>query len=148
MVDTYLVAAFVTTGLVITLGVWLRSGIAWQQPATVSERLPVPISSQPGDGGLSQSEPRFEGVWPAAFVLLIITTVGLTVLGLGAGQTTMLLGFIGATVVAFLVLGVYFMARSHGHPFSHAVGEAIVILGAVWILAVIGWVLLNDGLVF
>lgn len=143
MVRAYLVTAAVMGGLFVAVAYWIQRGTDWRQPASIRAALPVPIDG----AGRSQSGTQ-SPMWPIGFLLLVLATVLLTVVGLGAGQMTVMLGFLGAAVIAFLVAGVFFMARSHGHPYSHAVGEAVITLGAVWLVAVVGWVLLDDGIVF
>lgn len=143
MVRAYLVTAAVTGGLFVAVAYWLQREGTPRRTGTLGAVLPVPT------GGTDGPTPETESpMWPVGFLLLVVATVLLTVLGLGGGQMTILLGFLGAGVVGFLVAGVFVMARSHGHPYSHAVGEAVVTLGAVWLVAVVAWVLLDDGIVF
>ena len=61
----------------------------------------------------------------------------------------LMLGFILLIVVTLgttlFAVGVYVTARSNGHPHSHAVGEAIITLGALVLATVVGWLLLTAG---
>lgn len=138
--STYLVTAAVMGALSVALVVYVRHGVSWHRPIELQQQLALPAGTFTGN-----SEPSDTMGWMLGFLLLTVVTVVLTVFGLGAGQMMTLLWFIAVIVVAFLVLGVYTMARSHGHPYSHAVGEAIVTLGAVWLVAIIGWLLVTDG---
>ncbi|PSQ59541.1 MAG: hypothetical protein BRD23_04265 [Halobacteriales archaeon SW_9_67_25] len=79
------------------------------------------------------------------FLVLIGLTLGATLFVVGGGNVVLFLGVVAALVVGFLALGVYATARSNGHPHSHAVGEAIITLGAVLLVAVVGWLLATAG---
>ncbi len=79
------------------------------------------------------------------FLLLIGLTLGATLFVVGGGDVVLFLAVVAALVVGFLVLGVYATARSNGHPHSHAVGEAIVALGALLLVAIVGWLFTTAG---
>ena len=79
------------------------------------------------------------------FILLIVVTLGATLFAVGGGGVAAFLGVAAALVVGFLAVGVYVTARSNGHPHSHAVGEAIITLGALVLATVVGWLLLTAG---
>jgi hypothetical protein len=79
------------------------------------------------------------------FIVLIVVTLGATLFAVGGGGVAAFLGVAAALVVGFLAVGVYVTARSNGHPHSHAVGEAIITLGALVLVAVVGWLLLTAG---
>jgi len=79
------------------------------------------------------------------FLLLIGLTLGTTLFVVGGGNVALFLAVVAALVVGFLALGVYTTARSNGHPHSHAVGEAIITLGAVLLLGIVGWLLTTAG---
>lgn len=79
------------------------------------------------------------------FILLIVVTLGTTLFAVGGGGVAAFLGVAAALVVGFLAVGVYVTARSNGHPHSHAVGEAIITLGALVLATVVGWLLLTAG---
>jgi hypothetical protein len=79
------------------------------------------------------------------FLLLIGLTLGTTLFVVGGGNVAIFLAVVGALVVGFLGLGVYATARSNGHPHSHAVGEAVVTLGAVLLVVIVGWLFVTAG---
>lgn len=84
-------------------------------------------------------------LWTLAFVVLLAVSLGGTLFVLGGGSTTLVMAGAGVLVAAFLVAGVYVTAKSNGHPHSHAVGEAVVTLGALVLLGVVGWLLTTAG---
>lgn len=75
------------------------------------------------------------------FFLAVLALGGGTLFVLGGGDLMVLLLVIGLALVAFLAGGVYVAGRSHGHPHSHAVGEAIIVVGGIGLLAVAGWLI-------
>lgn len=104
----------------------------------------TPRLSRP-EGGLLARLARDGRVWILAFVALVVAATAGTLATLGGGSTTVLFGGAGAIVLAFLLVGVYAVGRSRGHPHSYAVGEAIAALGAVFLLALTGWLLTSFG---
>lgn len=81
------------------------------------------------------------GVFVVGFFLAVLLLAGGTLSVLGGGQLWVVLGLIGAALLAFLAGGVYVAGRSHGHPHSHAVGEALLVVGALGLLSVVGWLI-------
>jgi hypothetical protein len=77
----------------------------------------------------------------AVFVLALAVVGGATLFVLGGGDVFVVLGALGLTVIAFVAGGVYLMGRSHGHPHSHAVAEAVLVIGAFGLVAVAGWLI-------
>lgn len=86
-----------------------------------------------GGGGPAVDETT---VWLVGFLALTVFAAVATVVTLDTGAIVPLLVFVAGSVVAFLGAGVYLFGRSHGHPRSHAVGEAVITLGAVGLLAI------------
>lgn len=83
--------------------------------------------------------------WQLGFVLLSLAVIGVTVTTLsGGGSGAVFLGA-GGLFAAFLAAGVYVAAKSHGHPHSHAVGEAVVALGALGLVVVVVQLIATSG---
>ena len=53
---------------------------------------------------------------------------------LGAGPTEMGYAIAGGVVTAGIVIGTYLVGRRYGHPHSHAVAEAAVAFGTLYML--------------
>jgi len=77
----------------------------------------------------------------AVFVVALAVVGGTTLFVLGGGDLFVVLGALGLTVLTFVAGGIYIMGRSHGHPHSHAVGEAVLVVGALGLIAVAGWLI-------
>lgn len=86
---------------------------------------------------------RFEGpgVGVVGFLLAVVLVAGGTLSVVGGGPVWVGLALIGAALLVFLAGGVYLAGRSHGHPHSHAVGEAVLVIGGLGLLAVVGWLI-------
>jgi len=87
-------------------------------------------------GSVSRSDLDGTTSWLLGFLALSVFAALATVVTLRGDDILPLLLFVGGAVVAFLGAGVYVFGRSHGHPHSHAVGEAVITLGAVGLLAI------------
>jgi len=83
--------------------------------------------------------------WVVGFIALVLLTAVAVLGAVQGGSVTMLLGLFGLFVVGFLTFGVYALGRSRGHPHAYAVGEAVVSLGFVVLVAVGGNLLLTFG---
>lgn len=79
------------------------------------------------------------------FGLLAVVGTAVAVLLLGGGGTELLFGFGAGLAVAIAVVGVYALGRRSGHPHSHAVAEASVTLGVVFIIAIVYRLLTEFG---
>jgi FtsH-binding integral membrane protein len=79
------------------------------------------------------------------FVLLIGVSMAVTLIAAGGGSVTTFLAVAGALVVGFLLSGIYTTARSNGHPHAYAVGEAVITLGVLVLVAIVGWLLMTAG---
>ncbi|MFC6721174.1 hypothetical protein [Halobacteriaceae bacterium SHR40] len=60
----------------------------------------------------------------------------LTALFLGAGATELGYVAVGGIGSALVVVGTYTLGRRYGHPHSHAVAEAAISLGVLYLIAV------------
>lgn len=121
MANTSVLASAVATATLLTgTAVFLVYGRPWRR---------YTISAGPR---------RLDGLttWLLGFLLLSVSAVVVTVVTLRSETILPLLLFVAGAVVAFLGAGVYVFGRSHGHPHSHAVGEAVLTVGAVGLLAV------------
>ena len=134
MTATYLLSTALMGVLVLGVALVVARGRSWHdyRPQFLSQTKDVSLGGNPL-------------LLMLAFILLLGVTVGVTLFAAGGGSVAAFLGVAGALVVGFLATGVYVTARSNGHPHSHAVGEAIVTLGALVLLAVVGWLLVTAG---
>jgi len=76
---------------------------------------------------------------------LAIVATGVVVTVLGGGSTELLFALIGGVVITAIVVGVYTLGTRSGHPHSHAVAEAAVALGVVYIVALVARLLTEFG---
>ncbi len=132
--STYIASAAVMGSLLVATTLVLRSGGQWRMAPTRRDdgsRLDWLVHD-----GLS---------WRIGFVLLAVIAIGGTMLAMGSDSAAMMLGGIGGGVVLFAALGVYMLATTRGHPHAHAVGEAIVTVGALTLVAVVAHLLLTAG---
>lgn len=95
--------------------------------------------------GLSSRLVRDSRSWLFGFVILGIGALAGTLFALEGGSMTLVLLGVGAIVAGFLAAGVYITATSRGHPHSHAVGEAVITLGALGLAAVVLRLILTTG---
>jgi archaellum biogenesis protein FlaJ (TadC family) len=83
--------------------------------------------------------------WVLAFFVIVGLGIGATLVALGGGSTTFLVGVVGLLVLGFLVLGIYAAGRSRGHPHSTAVGEAILTLSVLFLVVLTAYLLTSFG---
>jgi hypothetical protein len=77
------------------------------------------------------------GLWVLIFVCLVAVLGGGVVYISQTGQHLLALAAVGALVfVGYLTVGIYATAKSRGHPHSHAVAEALTVLGGLGIVAI------------
>jgi len=76
--------------------------------------------------------------------LAVVATIG-TVVMLGGGMAELLTAFAIGFVVAGFVVGVYMWGRRSGHPHSHAVAEASVAFGGLYLIALVVRLLTEHG---
>jgi len=81
---------------------------------------------------------------PVAVVALAFVVSNLTVLLLGGGTTEMLYGLGGGVVASIVIVGVYVVGTRLGHPHSHAIAEATVALGVLYLGLLVNRLLTND----
>ena len=125
---TYL-ASTVVLGL-LAAGVFYAAvnGRAWK-------RYAPQVLSKGRRGGLA-SDSRD---WILGFVVVTVLAIaGLVgVLESGAGASVVIFAGAAVAIVGFLIVGTYTTARSRGHPHAYAVGEAVGVLGAVVLVAMV-----------
>lgn len=97
------------------------------------------------EGGFLAGVARSPTAWIVIFVGLSLGGIAATLAVLGGASPTLFVGGAGVIVLGFLILGVYAMGRSRGHPHAYAVGEAVAALGAVFLLALTGMLLTSFG---
>lgn len=134
MASIYLASTVVMGVGLLVMGGLLLAGRKWERYS--------PRGMTESASGLF-GDPR---VWIVGFAVLGLGAAAGTVTVLRSADPTVLI-FAGAglIIVAFMAVGTYFTARARGHPHSHAVGEAIAVLGGVTILALVGNLLTNFG---
>lgn len=131
--STYLASAAVMGVLAVAVGVVVLRGRPWYRPAqrqgesTGGDRL---IRSLRG--------------WLFGFSLLAFAAIGVT-LAAASGETVLMVAVGGIALAALVAVGVYAVGRANGHPTSHAVGEALVALGGLGLIAVVAWLLTSFG---
>lgn len=76
---------------------------------------------------------------------LVLIGSGLASLALGANTTELLVGIGGGVLTAGIVFGTYALGRRSGHPESHAVAEAAVAFGGLFLLGVAFQLLYSHG---
>lgn len=120
-----LVSAAVTAALLVGTAVFVVYGRPWRHYSVnrVTDR---------SSHGTDRTT-----LWLAGFLALVVFAAVATVVTLDSGDIGPLVVFVGGAVLAFLTYGVYVFGRSHGHPRSHAVGEAVITLGGVGLVAVV-----------
>lgn len=87
---------------------------------------------------------RNKRVMPVAVVVLAVVASALTVLLLGGGTTEILYGLGGGVVASAAIVGVYALGRRYGHPHSHAVAEAAVALGVLYLGLLVNRLVTNE----
>lgn len=76
---------------------------------------------------------------------VVLIGSGLTSLALGAESMEIALGVGGGVVAAGIVGGTYMLGRRFGHPQSHAVAEAAVAFGVLFLMGVSFQLLYRHG---
>jgi hypothetical protein len=76
---------------------------------------------------------RDERVLLAFVVVVAIAASAFIVLFLGGGTTELLYALGGGAVLSAVLVGVYAFGSRSGHPHSHAVAEAAVVLGVLYL---------------
>jgi hypothetical protein len=132
--STYILSTALMSALILGVAFLLARGRAWYgyRPELLRRE---------GQTGLA-SDPL---VWMVAFVLLIGVSMAVTLVAAGGGSAVTFLAVAGALVVGFLLSGIYTTARSNGHPHAYAVGEAVLTLGGLVLVAIVGWLLATAG---
>lgn len=97
------------------------------------------------EGGILAGIARSTTAWIVIFVAISLGAIAATLAVLGGGSATLVFAGAGALVLAFLLVGVYAMGRSRGHPHAYAVGEAVAALGAIFLIALTGLLLTSFG---
>jgi len=80
---------------------------------------------------------RNERIMPIGVVAIALVASALTVSLLGGGTEELLYALGGGVVVSLVVVGVYAIGKRSGHPHSHAVAEAAVALGVLYLAALV-----------
>jgi hypothetical protein len=124
-----LVSSVLMGTVLVGLAALLSSGKSWRR------YKPAALRREQGQ------RPDDLGLFAAGFLLATLLIAGATLSVLSGGQLWVVLGLIGAALLAFLAAGIYVAGRSHGHPRSHAVGEAVLVVGAIGLLTVVGWLI-------
>lgn len=75
-------------------------------------------------------------IFAVSFAALALLAGVLTAILLGGGPTELGYAIGGGLVIALVVVTTYVLGRRAGHPHSHAVAEAAVAFGSLYLLAV------------
>lgn len=132
----YLVSAVVTLLIASVVFVATARGREWHDY--------TPRIGPPRPSNLS----RFAGdvrVWVLAFAVLVLATAAGVVSALQGGSTAIVFAVLAIAVVGLVTIGTYAMGRSRGHHHAYAVGEAAVSLGAIFLLAIVGYLVTSFG---
>jgi hypothetical protein len=132
--SSYLVSTALMSVLILGVAFALARGRAWYGYR--------PELLRRGTAGGITRDPL---VLMIGFVVLIGVSMAVTLIGAGGGSATTFLAVAAALVVGFLLSGIYTTARSNGHPHAYAVGEAVITLGALVLVAIVGWLLMTAG---
>lgn len=132
----YLASAVLMGVLALGVLVFVAKGRPWH---AYRPRLGRPEGSQ-----LARLA-RDSRVWTIAFFALIFGATAATLAVLSGASPSIVLGGTGALILGFTVIGVYAMGRSRGHPHAFAVGEAVITLGVVFLVALTGWLVASFG---
>lgn len=132
----YLASAAVMLALAVVVFVATARGRNWEHY--------TPRIGGPRPSGLSQLTSSVNA-WVVGFILLVVLTAGAVLAAVQGGSVALLLAVFGLLVVGFLTIGVYAIGRSRGHPHAYAVGEAVVSLGFVVLLAIGGQLVTTFG---
>lgn len=132
--STYLLSTALMSVLVLGVAFVLARGRAWRQ---YRPQLFGP------DADLDITNDAF--ALSVGFILLLVVSIAVTLFAAGGGSMTAFLAVAGALVVGFLLAGIYSTARTNGHPHSYAVGETILVLGALVLVTIAGWLLATAG---
>jgi hypothetical protein len=80
---------------------------------------------------------RNKRLMPATVVVLAFVVAALVVALLGGTTTELAFAFAGGLGVSAIVFGVYKLGKRSGHPHSHAVAEAAVAFGVLYLGALV-----------
>jgi len=133
--STLLASSVVMALIAVTIGFAVVTGRPWKRYSLHA------LGTRARDRGGEAT------AWVAGFVLLALVAIGGTIAVLGgAGPGTLVVGAAaGLTLAAFAIGGTYAAGRSRGHPHSHAVGEALAVLGGLVVLAIAANLLTQFG---
>jgi hypothetical protein len=133
-ISTHIASAATMGALLVATTLVLRSGRRWRMAPT-----------RRGDDSLLDWLVHDGVSWRVGFVLLTVVAIAGTMLAMASDNATMMLAGIAGAFITFAALGVYMLATTRGHPHSHAVGEAIITVGALTLVAVVADLLLTAG---
>lgn len=137
MVSYVLLASAVVMGLLVAV---VFAGIGWSR-----NWYDYRPQISPPERGVANVLANSVRVWIVGFVVLVVAVMGAVFLAIESGSLVGIYALFGLIVVGFLTFGVYATGRSLGHPHAHAVGEAILALATVLLLAITGNLLISFG---
>ncbi|GEM_PF-3088432 len=79
---------------------------------------------------------RNKQIFIAVVALASVVSATLAAVLLGGNLTELAIALGAGSVVAAIVVGTYAVGRRYGHPHSHAVAEATIAFGVVYLIAV------------
>lgn len=77
-----------------------------------------------------------KAVFMVAVAVVALVTAALAAFLLGGGPEEIGYALAGGIVTAVIIAGTYALGRKFGHPHSHAVAEAAIAFGVIYLLAV------------
>lgn len=80
---------------------------------------------------------RNKRLMPAIVVALAFVVAALVVSLLGGTPTELAFAFAGGIATSAIVFGVYALGKRSGHPHSHAVAEAAIAFGVLYLGALV-----------
>jgi hypothetical protein len=132
----YLASAGATLALAVIVFVAIDRGRDWHSyRPSISPPQPSSMRRLAGD----------VRTWTLLFAVLVLATTAGILSALQGGSTTAILAVFGVVVLGFVTLGVYGLGRSRGHPHAAAVGEALVTIGLILLVALSGQLLTGFG---
>jgi heme O synthase-like polyprenyltransferase len=126
---TYILSSFLMAVVLLAVGFATTRSRTWRQYAPASEQ----------DGSPVLALLKQPATWTWGFVVIVIATLASALAylnGVAVGQSV-LVSLLGGLVVCYLAVGIYYAAKSRGHPHAYAIAESVVALAALLLLAIV-----------
>jgi len=128
-VTTYLLSSLLMAVVLLGVGFAAVRSRAWRQYAPVGDH----------EGNAAVALLKQPATWTWGFVVIVIGALASTLAYLNgvAVAQSILVPLLGGLVVAYLVVGIYYAAKSRGHAHAYAVAESMIALAALILVAAI-----------